>query len=35
MGLREIRKKKLKKKIDKLMKLYSEEKIDGDTYLKK
>lgn len=27
-------KKELKGKIDKLMKLYSEEKIDGDTYFK-
>ena len=28
-------KKELKSKIDKLMKSYSEEKIDGDTYFKK
>lgn len=27
--------KKLKSKVDKLMKSYSKEKIDGDTYLKK
>lgn len=27
--------KKLKSKVDRLMKLYSKEKIDGDTYLKK
>ena len=27
--------KRLKRKVDKLMKLYSKKKIDGDTYFKK
>ena len=31
----EQERKKLKKQVDKLMKSYSKEKIDGDTYLKK
>ena len=31
----ENERKKLKNKIDKLMKSYSEEKIDGNTYFKK
>ena len=31
----EKERKKVKSKIDKLMKSYSEEKIDGDTYFKK
>lgn len=32
---KEKERKELKGKIDKLMKLYSKEKIDGDTYFKK
>ncbi len=34
-GKKKDERKEIKRKVDKLMKDYSEEKIDGDTYFKK